>query len=1145
MPPKSSTKKYQKMDPINHILARSDMYCGSTKSRTIEEYIAIKEEDSYRIFKDEIISSPALLRIFVEPLSNAIDNVERSKKAGIPCTKIKVSINIETGETSVWNNGDIIPIEFNDEQNCYNHSLIFGQLLTGSNYDDEEERVVSGRNGLGGKISNVFSSSFRVRAVDPENRKKLTQIWTNNMKETEGPNIEESSLKFGYTEITWTPDFSQFKLRGYSQDILNLYTRYVIDAAMLTKVDIYLNNQLVPVSNLTTYSRLYQSPTEETLFLKSGSTEVLLTPSTEFQAISFVNGVYTRLGGQHVDAWSEAIFRPLVNKFNKKGKPQLNIKDIKQFFRLFVISTVINPEFDSQEKNRLESPAISGVTVSARNINEICSWSIIANIEDIIRAKEMVVLKKAERKKKGFVKIEGLDPANNAGGKYSTDCTLILCEGLSAKTYAVAGIEKGVYGRSGRDWFGVYPLRGKVLNVRNSAPTVIAKNAVITDLIQALGIRHGVDYTVDLNYKQLSYGKIMIMTDSDVDGIHIEGLLMNFFHALFPTVYERSESFIVSMKTPIVRVFRPRGGDLLFYDERKFREYASSQTKNFKKKYYKGLGTTKPEDVPDTFGLKMVEFVNDEDTYTNMNKVFHKRFSDDRKQWLGNFNPKPEFSLDDEGELVVMSMSNFLNREMIKFSHDDCKRSIPNGIDGLKESQRKILYAMKKRKLRYSGTSLKVAQLGGYVAEHTNYHHGEQNLFETITKMANEFPGTNNIPLLYRDGMFGSRLSGGKDSASPRYIYTKMDMLTHLLFREEDDVLLDHVIDDGDTVEPKFYVPIIPMILSNGCSAGIGTGWSCNVPCYNPLDIIAGIKIWLENDGEVFLEDPDDGSELSLFPEMTPWYRGFEGVIEPNGPNRFITYGILETDRNKVTITELPIGMWTDKFKETCEEWVEEKSLKSMKNYSTPKKVNFVLTECPNGFRCSINSLKLHSYLYTSNMVLFTEEEKLNKYNTVDEILNSFCIVRYKFYIKRKQHMINALESEVRYLGNKERFVTEVTSKTFNIMNVEEDNVIQILEERGYDKDNTKTNVEGEDVSIKTGQVGGYDYLLRMQVRTFTANKIRQLQNDIYSANEKLDGLRAVSEKQMWLNDLNEFERAYMDFLKIIDNLKKKGKKKV
>jgi len=1542
MPPKTQ-KRYTKKDPIDHILLRSEMYVGSTRPRLQEEFIAEEnEEGNFHIFKKEISSSPALLRIFIEPLSNAIDNVERSRNTENPQTKIKVNINSETGETSIWNDGDIVPIELNEEEGCYNHSMIFGQLLTGSNYDDEEERIISGRNGLGGKLCNIFSTSFRVRGLDPNAKKVFTQQWSQNMKVVSEPVIQKTKVSRGFTEVTWTPDFSRFHFSGYTEDIVKLYTRYVIDSAMLSKVKVYLNNKIITTNNLVSYSQLYQVPTKESITLKTPTSEVVITPSTEFQAISFVNGVYTRLGGQHVEAWCEEIFRPIVKKLNKKGKPQITIKDVKQFFRIFVVATVINPEFDGQDKNKLESPSVT-VSVKQSDINAIFKWSVIDSIEDIIRTKEMGVLKRSERKRSGFVKIEGLDPANNAGGKYSTDCTLILCEGLSAKTYAVAGIEKGVYGKAGRDWFGVYPLRGKVLNVRNSSPTIIAKNTVITNLIKALGVRHDVDYTDENNFKQLRYGKIMIMTDADsvtgdtpilikgknglisvkniedicsswigndkqygisqdyvwtdfgwssiksvmkhkvskriyrvithtgivdvtedhsllredggkitpqecvlgqtllhsfpvfsenkpfipdniselnvkelwkyasqcripyyqkmnkkelldsirdvyskydniqilshidvtieeayamglfftdgscgvyewkydkrplnrsktytfnrisyswaisntnlsylekardilcdiygfdfkiihdrynhekrgykrsyklilnggkkvkefvenyrslfysgqsktipdiilnaptnvrenffqgmydgdgdksigviridvfkkigaqavfllckslgyevsincrddkpdvftlcmtkgqqqrnpnsikklidmgtteqyvydietdnhhfqagigqmivhnTDGIHIEGLIMNFFHSLFPTLLERDNSFIVSMKTPIVRVFRPFG-DLLFYDERKFRAYAASQTKNFKKKYYKGLGTTKPEDVPDTFGLKIVEYVNDDNTFNSMNKVFNKKHADLRKTWLEEYNPNSAYSLDDQCEISPMDISNFIDGEMIKFSHDDCKRSIPNSIDGLKESQRKIVFAVKKRKLRFSGSSLKVAQLGGYVAEHSNYHHGEENLFETITKMANEFPGSNNIPLLYRDGMFGSRLNGGKDSASPRYIFTKMDMLTHLIFRDEDDVLLDYIIDDGDSVEPKFYVPIIPMILINGCSAGIGTGWSCNVPCYNPLDMTSAIRTWLQNDGEIIIKDPEDGTIISMLPEIKPWYRGFTGAIEKSGENRYISQGVLESEGNKVNITELPIGLWTDKFKETLEDHIEKKEIKSMKNYSTPKKPNFVITEDKDGFKCNLENLKLHSYLYTSNMVLFNQEEQLKKFDSVDDIINYFCTVRFAFYVKRKRHMLETLESELKYLGNKARFIQEVIDNTLNIMNEEEEDVIAALEERGYDKDKNKKNKEGEEDGEKNE--GSYDYLLRMQVRTFTANKVRQIKNDIASIQEKVDGLKATSEKQLWLNDLEEFETEYAKFLRTMDTEDLKVNKK-
>jgi DNA topoisomerase-2 len=1134
MPPKK--KVYSKKDPIDHVLLRPSMYVGSKTFKTCEEYIATFEDNEdgidgeYNIHKKYITTSPAILRIFIEIISNAVDNVDRSRKAKIPCSTIKVNIDKETGETTVWNDGDIIPIEIHPEEKMYNHTMIFGHLLTGSNYDDTEEREISGLNGLGSKLTCIFSKKFTVKGLDPNNKKTFEQTWTNNMKNPSEPIIKNTTLKKGYTEVKYFPDFSQFDIDGYTDDIIGLYLKYVIDAAMLTKVKVYFNNDLINVNNLLSYSKLYDN-SEERLYIKYENVEVVISPSTDFQHIGFTNGIYNKLGGQHIEAVCEALFRPLVEKFTKKDKPVLKISDIKQFFKVFVSCVVDKPEFDSQSKEKLESPKIK-FEVKPADIKKLLKWSVIEDIEDMLKAKEMVVLKKSEKKKKGYVKIEGYDPANNAGGKNSHECGLILCEGLSAKTYAVAGIKKGIDEKSGRDWWGILPLSGKLLNCRNAAPTIIAKNKVITDLIQALGVKVETDYTDEKNFKTLNYGKVILLTDADVDGSHIGGLLLNFFHNLYPSLLNRDKSFILGMATPIVRVFNPKG-DILFYDENKFKEFQAKQTKSFKSKYYKGLGTTKPEDVPDTFGAKMIEYTADEKIDDMMNKVFHKKYSDTRKEWLETYDPISKFSLDDQGAVVEMEISDFLNNEVIKFSHDDCKRSIPNLFDGMKQSQRKILYAVKKRKLTYNKQSLKVAQLGGYVAEHTNYHHGEQNLYDTIIKMAQEFPGSNNIPLLYRDGQFGTRLQGtsGKDAASPRYIFTKMESLTPLLFREEDDILLEYVIDDGDIVEPKFYIPILPVILMNGAS-GIGTGWSCSIPSYNPKDIIECVKIWLDNDGEIILDGDDN---LSMIPDIFPWYRGFTGKIEKSD-NKFISYGNIETQTgSKVKVTELPVGMWTDKFKEMCEDWLVDKQIKNMKNNSSYNTIDFTLTESDDGFNCNINNLKLYTYIHTTNMVLFNENEQIKKY-TIEKIIDDFCKMRYSFYTKRKNFIINNLEKELKFMRNKARFIQEIIDKKLNIMNVEETALVKDLEDKGYDKDN---NDDDNEDSIKTG----YEYLLRMQVRTFTSNKVKLLKDDIKSTEKKLEIAKNTSEKQMWLKDIEEFEVEYAKWLKAMDNIDKKSLK--
>jgi DNA topoisomerase-2 len=1122
------SKKYSKKDPISHILDRSEMYVGSKKLKDVEEYVAIKNGDSFKIDKKLISSSPAILRIFIEILSNAIDNFERSRKSKTPCKTIKVSINKESGETIVWNDGEIIPIEIHEEEGVYNHSLIFGNLLTGSNYDDKEERLVSGKNGLGCKLTCVFSAKFTVKGADPNNKKTFEQTWTNNMKTTTEAIVKTlKSIKTGYTQVTYFPDFKQFGLKGYTDDIINLYTKYIIDTAMLTKVKVYLNDELINVNSLESYSRLYENPTEESLLIKNTHSEVLIMPSSigEFQKVSFVNGIYTKLGGVHVDAFAEAIFRPIVEKFNKKDKPVINIKDVKQFFRLFVVSTVVNPDFEGQSKEKLESPKIEAV-VKSTEINKILKWSVISELEDIIKMKDMAVLKKVERKSKS-IKVEGLDRANLSDTKDSYKCSLILCEGLSAKTYAVAGIKKGVYGKAGRDYFGILSLTGKILNCRNSNPTSISKNAVITKLIQSLGLRHGTDYTDDKNYKSLSYGKVILLADADVDGIHITSLIINFFHYLFPSLLERKEPFICNMCTPIVRVFNSKG-DLLFYDENRFRKFSEEQTRPFKSKYYKGLGTTKAEDVPDTFGKKMIEYNMDEGTNTSINKVFNKKFADTRKEWLEKYDPRPTFSLDDEGAVVDMKLSTYLNTETIKFSHDDCKRSIPSLYDGLKQSQRKILYAVKKRNLTYNKPSLKVAQLGGYVAEVSNYHHGEQNLYDTIVNMAQDYVGSNNIPLLYRDGMFGTRLANGADAASARYIFTKMEILTPLIFREEDDVLLEQVCDDGDLVEPRFYIPIIPMILVNG-ALGIGTGWSSTIPCYNPIDVVDAVKTWIENKGQIIEED-EDGTILSLLPELYPWYRGFKGNISQINENKFISKGVLTLNKNLIKISEIPIGMAINTFKEFLEDLKDDKKIKKFDNQSSEVDIDFTITPI-DGFKCDIENLKLHSYLNISNMVCFNIKDQLKKYK-LDQIINDFCIVRYDYYIKRKKHILNTLESELRHLGNKARFIGEIIDGKLNIMNVDEKIIITELEKRGYDKE------QGSEDGGK-----GYNYLLTLHIRTFTRDKVKKLKDDIASCQLKIDGIRSTTEYKMWINDLGEFEVAYKKWVNEPEKSKKPKKK--
>ncbi len=1162
MPPKKP--KYVKKDPISHIIDRPDMYIGSIRSRQTDEFVVV--DDQYRIEKRSINISPAIIRMFIEPLSNVIDNVARSKENKNPTTKICIDID-ENGTVSFWNDGDVVPIETHDEEKCYNHTLIFGQLLTGSNYDDDDDREdISGRNGLGCKCVNIFSTHFTVEGVDPSNKKKFTQTWQSNMREASLPIVEESRLKKGYTKITYILDFARFGLENYTAEILSLYRRFIADAAMITKVPIFFNGEEVPIRTLVDYAQLYANEERQTLYIKTADCEVVLTPSHEFQAISFANGVFTPLGGTHVDAWAEAIFRPLVDKFNKPKKPQINIGDVKKFFRLFVIATVKKPEFDSQSKFKLESPAIVA-DVKKKHITTIFGWPVMERVEDIIRAKELVVLKKLERKTRGYQRVEGLDPANNEGGTKGYMCTLILVEGLSAKTYAINGVQKGAFGKQGRDWFGIYALRGKCLNCRNAKPVTIAKNNVVSDIIQALGLKHGVDYKLDENFKKLRYGRVLAVADADVDGIHICGLLQNMFHCLFPSLLERETSFFTSMQTPIVKVLP----DLWFYDEDEYYKYVRENSgKKINKKYFKGLGSSNKKDVMDTFAKKLIEYKVDETCHDEMTKVFHNKYADMRKKWLEEYDPTLKVLSWDSNkpEVKVITHSDFINTELIKFSIDDCRRSIPNLIDGLKEGHRKVLYTCFKTKLKYKGKVIKVAQLSGTISRLTNYHHGENNLQQTMAGMANSYVGSNNIPLLYRDGQFGSRMAGGKDAAAGRYIWTKLDEITRLIFRQEDDALLDYIENDGDKIEPTFYVPIIPMVLVNGCLAGIGTGWSSTIPCFNPKELIDSIRVWLDRSGEVFVKDEETGTLISLLPDIIPWYRGHTGAMVKETSDKFISWGKVEKDsKNKVHVTELPVGLWTNDFTEILEKMKEEKEIIDYKNYSTPDKISYVITESPDGIACDENNLKLCKTFRTTNMVLFTEKG-IKKFENTDEIIDDYCQVRYSYYVRRKAKQLSDLEYQIKFLGNKKRFLEEVrdgviklfeTDKAKKRVSRKTNDIVKELEERRYDKDikdeeikkdedeleNNDSQDEDDSENVKKLKRGhGYEYLLRLQISSITAEKIIKLANDIDSKIKERDELSATEERDIWLRELDELCDAYEKYIKNLENETSDSKKK-
>ena len=416
---------------------------------------------------------------------------------------------------------------------------------------------------------------------------------------------------------------------------------------------------------------------------------------------------------------------------------------------------------------------------------DVLNCGVLEAILAFAQSKQSKDLKKTDGTKKArLTGIAKLDDANEAGGKNGYKCTLIITEGDSAKALAVSGLSV-----IGRDYYGVFPLRGKLLNVRDANHSTIMANKEISELKQILGLQQGKDYADANARKALRYGHLMVMTDQDHDGSHIKGLIINFLHCYWPQLL-KSGDFLREFVTPIVKVTRNRVSTPFFTlkEYQDWRDQTGGAANSYSIKYYKGLGTSTSIEAKQYFSdLQQHELTfewEDKNDAALIERAFAKSMADARKEWLRAYDPN--VFVDHTKDTITYS--DFIDRELIHFSNADNVRSIPSMVDGLKPGQRKILFSCFKRGKSIIKNEIKVAQLAGYVSEHSAYHHGEASLAGTIVGMAQTFVGSNNIALLHPAGQFGTRLLGGKDAASPRYIFTKLPSLTRLIFHPDDDV---------------------------------------------------------------------------------------------------------------------------------------------------------------------------------------------------------------------------------------------------------------------------------------------------------------------------------------------------------------------
>jgi len=1093
----------RKMKHEEHVLERAEMYIGSTKPTKQQHFLGVQVGGKIEIRAKEEQTVPALYAVFDEIIVNAVDHHQRSAGGQFPVRNLKIDV-MEDGTVVVYNDGNGIPIEQKNGE--WAPTLCVGHLLTSENYDDSKKRLVGGRNGFGAALANIWSKEFALETmwVHPETGKSqlFQQAWKNNMKSVGEPNITSPGRKTGYTRVTFKLDYERFKVKPSSL-IRQVLCRRACDIAAITSLTVHFNEVKISLKNYVpnvskSYPNLYAygallGGTNMT-YVKLGERwecVVLAISDKEYPLIpSFVNGVRSDEGGPFVEAVEKDFIAQLRKTVKSRTKVDLRKADIKTRVQLIVNAQVVNPEFRTQTKQFCTSKEFGSTPVWAKNDLD----RAVRNIYPVV--KEIADVKSASRNKRLIGAIQGMalnvpkyEGAKKAGSKKeSIQCSIYLTEGDSAKSFVITGFAALP---NGRKFNGVFPLKGKPINARKFSATKVLQNTEIQNFMKIVGLQPDVRAVRE----KLRYGRVVIVTDQDVDGSHIKGLIINFLHRFWPETL-RWKDFVCVFHTPLVVV---KWGDQkrLFFTRGQYdvwRRGEGAPIRPTSTKYYKGLATSSAEEAKEYFRQKdehIVPFdhdgpVEEVDRWINIGFSDEKPYKEERRKMV-HTHTEPHVD-------IVTTYPNFVKKELHAFWDEDNGRSLPHVVDGFKVSQRKIFYALRKKKARYPG--IRVSQAAAYTSEHTCYEHAEASLSDCMIKMAQ--PHNNNIPLLKDQGMFGTRLASN-DAGSPRYIYTFPTEIGEKVFPPKNDIVLTHLTDGDRTIEPECYVGVIAFLLVNG-NHGIGTGVTSDVWSYNPTDIVRITRQCME------------GTAMDT---IHPWVKDFKGTVEPvRNQDELVGYkvsGVMEKkDDGRVVITELYPGKYLD----TYIGWLRDKCefVTGVETEGTEKTVHLEVTGTfPESREELMKKLRMSTTWYTTHMNAFesvNDEVVLNQYD-VHAIVHAHSKVATDIYTKRRLHEIGVLEEDIRQKTEKAYYIQGWVNEAIRAGSGSTEKVKAWMQTGGFHSEDD------------------FKPLRKLPNDNLFEAKIRELEAQTATRRGELETTRAKTPLMMWRADLDAFETYY------------------
>lgn len=604
------------LDEISHMLIRPDTFVGSVEDVTVNTYVF--NDTGYTGWRN-VTYNPALLKIFDEVIQNCYDHSMRPE--GKALTRVDVSVSIMTGEISVMDNCGI-PVQIHPTYNKYVPCIIFGELRSGTNYNDNEKRKGAGRNGLGSKLTNVFSQYFKVETADGVN--KYEKEYQSNRRDEDTPVIKPSKSR--YTKISFLPDYDILNTKMTNDNYEMIITRVYEIAACSPHLDLYLNGKKLTVKGFESFVKQFGN---DYLYTQNDdqSWKIGIQHSKDgFRQASFVNSTNTRHGGTHIDYVTDQLVDGLREHIKRKTKQDVKPSDIKNHFHIFVEASVDNPRFSSQTKEFMTlKPSEYGTSIKFDDkfFKKLIKSDIVAEIvEWAINRKKLQDMADLKKLNKEAAKTSAKEIPKYTGASSKKDrenCILFICEGDSA--------EKPLKAARNPVLHGIFALKGKPLNMPDAKPEDIKKNVETFNLMAATGLELG------SKPDDLRYGKIVISTDADPDGSHIRGIMIHNFNHAWPDLIK--DGMVYILQTPIKRV-KQGSKSYEFMTEEEFQKWeAQNKSKSMEVTYLKGLGGNSTSDfekyMNDSRYHIKVE-LKDQDDLDALALAFGD--ADAKKQWL-------------------------------------------------------------------------------------------------------------------------------------------------------------------------------------------------------------------------------------------------------------------------------------------------------------------------------------------------------------------------------------------------------------------------------------------------------------------------------------------------------------------------------